>query len=72
MKKTLEKSKNVLQEKRKKLKRKISIKKTNTFTKIVMNFVQEQLIEVKTPHERRKHKRESEFLFKHRFLTLLE
>ena len=50
VKKTLEKSKNVLEEKRKKLKRKISIKKTNTFTKIAMNFVQEQLIEVKTPH----------------------
>ena len=38
VKKSLEKSKNVLEEKRK-----ICIKKTNTFTIIAMNFVQEQL-----------------------------
>ena len=43
LKKSLEKSKNVL-EKRKMAKRKICIKKTNTFTITAMNFVQEQLI----------------------------
>ena len=42
-KKSLEKSKNVLEEKRKKVKQKIFIKNTNTFTIIAMNFVQEQL-----------------------------
>ena len=46
--KSLEKSKNVLEEKRKLVKRKICInKKTNTFTIIAMNFVQEQLIKSK-------------------------
>ena len=43
MKKSLKK-KNVL-ENRKMVKRKICIKKTNTFTIIAMNFVQEQLIQ---------------------------
>ena len=43
VKKSLEKSKNVLEEKRKMVKRKICIKKTNTFRIIAMNFVQEQL-----------------------------
>ena len=43
MKKSLEKSKNVLEEKRKMLEQKIFIKKTNTFTIIAVNFVQEQL-----------------------------
>ena len=43
LKKSLEKSKNVLEEKRKIVKRKICIKKTHTFTIIAMNFVQEQL-----------------------------
>ena len=43
VKKSLEKSKNVL-EKRKTVKRKICIKKTHTFTIIAMNCVQEQLI----------------------------
>ena len=42
MKKSLEKSQNVLEEKRKIVKRKICIKKTHTFTIIAMNFVQEQ------------------------------
>ena len=42
MKKSLEKSENVL-EKRKKVKRKICIKKTNTLSRIAMNFVQEEL-----------------------------
>ena len=42
VKKSLEKSKNVLEEKRKMVKRKI--KRTITFTIIAMNFVQEQLI----------------------------
>ena len=40
-KKSLEKSKNILTEKRKMVKQKICIKKTNTFTIIAMNFVQE-------------------------------
>ena len=44
VKKSLEKSKNVLEEKRKTVKRKICIKKTHTFTIIAMNCVQEQLI----------------------------
>ena len=44
MKKSLEKSKNVLEEKRKIVKQKICIKKTHTFTIIAMNFIQEQLI----------------------------
>ena len=43
VKKSLEKSKNVLEEKRKIIKRKICIKKPHTFTIIAMNFVQEQL-----------------------------
>ena len=42
--KSLEKSKNVLEEKRKIVMRKICIKKTDTFTIIAMNCVQEQLI----------------------------
>ena len=42
--KSLEKSKNVLEEKLKIVKRNIFIKKTHTFTIIAMNFVQEQLI----------------------------
>ena len=41
-KKSLEKSKNVLEEKRKMVKQKICIKKTNRFTIIAVNFVQEQ------------------------------
>ena len=41
--KSFEKSKNVIEEKRKIVKRKICIKKTHTFTIIAMNFVQEQL-----------------------------
>ena len=44
VKKSLEKSRNVIEEKRKMVKRKICIKETNTFTIIAMNFVQEQLI----------------------------
>ena len=44
VKKSLEKSKSVLHEKRKMVKQQICIKKTNTFTIIAMNFVQEQLI----------------------------
>ena len=47
VKKSLEKSKNVLEEKRKMVKQKICIKKTNTFTIIAMNFVQEQFIILK-------------------------
>ena len=43
VKKSLEKSKNILEEKRKLVKQKICIKKTNTFTIIAINFVQEQL-----------------------------
>ena len=54
VKKSLEKSKNVLEEKRKIVRRKICIKKTNTFTIIAMNCIQEQLkkvnIEAKVPH----------------------
>ena len=46
VKKSLEKSKNVLEEKRKIVKQKICIKKTHTFTIIAMNFVQEQLINI--------------------------
>ena len=42
VKKSLEKSKNVLEEKRKMVQQKIFVK-TNTFTIIAMNFVQEQL-----------------------------
>ena len=42
-KKSLEKSNNVLEEKRKIVKRKICIKKTRTFTIIAMNFVQDQI-----------------------------
>ena len=41
--KSLEKSKNVLEEKCKIVKQKIGIKKTQKFTIIAMNFVQEQL-----------------------------
>ena len=48
VKKLLEKSKNVLEEKRKIVTRKICIKKKHTFTIIAMNFVQEQLIKKKT------------------------
>ena len=48
VKKSLEKSKNVLEEKRKMVKQKISIKKTNTFTIIAMNFIQEQLNKFET------------------------
>ena len=44
VKKSLEKSQNVLEEKRKIVKRKICIKKTHTFTIIAMNFVQKQLV----------------------------
>ena len=67
MKKSLEKSTNALEEKRKMVQRKIYIKKTNTFTIIAMNFVQEQFkirsknflkkkqkINVKQPHVNRK------------------
>ena len=43
VKKSLEKSKNVLEEKRKIVKQKICIKKTHKFTIIAMKFVQEQL-----------------------------
>ena len=42
VKKSLEKSKNVLEEKHKMVKQKKCIKKTNTFTITAMNFVQEQ------------------------------
>ena len=44
VKKSLEKSKNVLEEKPKIVKQKMRIKKTHRFTIIAMNFVQEQLI----------------------------
>ena len=43
VKKSLETSKNVLEEKRKMSSKKFAYKKTNTFTTIAMNFVQEQL-----------------------------
>ena len=43
VKKSLEKSKNVLEEKRKMVKPKICIKKTNTFTIITTNFVRDQI-----------------------------
>ena len=43
MKKSLEKSKNVLEEKSKMVKQKNLHKKDNTFTIIAMNFVHEQL-----------------------------
>ena len=43
VKKTLEKSKNALEEKRGNVQSKMCINKTNTFTIIAMNFVQEQL-----------------------------
>ena len=43
VKKSHEKSKNVLEEKRRMVKQKVCIKKTITFTIIAMNFVQEQL-----------------------------
>ena len=50
VKKSLEKSKNVLEEKRKMVKQKICIKMTNTFTIIAKNFVHEQLnIFARTP-----------------------
>ena len=42
VKKSLENSENVLEEKRKTVRQKICIKKTNTFTIIPTNFVQEQ------------------------------
>ena len=44
VKKSLEKSKNNLEEKRKMVKQKICIKKATTFTIIAINFVQDQLI----------------------------
>ena len=43
VKQSLEKSKNVLEGKRKMVKQKFALKKTNTFTIIAMNFVHEQL-----------------------------
>ena len=43
VKKSLEKSKNLLEENHKIVKQKICIKNTNTFTIIAMNFVQEPL-----------------------------
>ena len=43
VKRSLEKSKNVLEEKLKMIKEKICINKTNMFTITAMNFVQEQL-----------------------------
>ena len=46
---TTEKSKNVLEEKRKIVKQKFCIKKTHTFTIIAMNFVQEQLKKPRAP-----------------------
>ena len=46
VKKSLEKSNNVIEEKSKMVKRKICIKNTNTFTIIAMNFVQEQLVNI--------------------------
>ena len=48
VKKSLEKSKNVLEEKRKIVKRKICIKKTHTFTIIAMNCVQEQFKKIRS------------------------
>ena len=50
VKKSLEKSKNVLEEKRKTVKRKICIKKTHTFTISAMNCVQEQLKKAEIIH----------------------
>ena len=47
VKKSIENSKNVLEEKRKIVQRKICIKKTHTLTIIAMNCVQEQLITIK-------------------------
>ena len=44
MKKSLEKSNNVLEEKRKTVKRNYCMKKTNTFTIIALNIVQDQLL----------------------------
>ena len=49
VKKSLEKSNNVLEEKRKIVKRKICIQR-HTFTTIAMNFVQEQLINLTKYH----------------------
>ena len=46
VKKSLAKSKNVLEEKRKTIKQKICIKKTPSFTIIATNLVREQLIAV--------------------------
>ena len=43
VKESLKKSTNVLEENRKMTKRKNCVKKTNTFTIIALNFVQEQL-----------------------------
>ena len=43
VKKSLEQSQDALEEKRKMVKQKICIKKTNKFTIIAMNFAQEQL-----------------------------
>ena len=48
VKKSLEKSKNVLEEKQKMVKRRICIKKTKTFTIIAMNFVQEHKLSFKS------------------------
>ena len=49
VKKSLEKSQNVLEEKRKIVKQKICIKKDKTFTIIAINFVQEQLKRSRSP-----------------------
>ena len=54
VKKSLEKSKNVLEENRKMVKRKTCIKKTNTFTIFAMNFVQEQLKSVRRQDKKNK------------------
>ena len=87
VKKSLEKSKNVLEEKRKIVKRKICIKKTHTFTIIAMNCVQEQLItrprrnyewigktiwkKIRSKKSKKTSKNQSEIFVKHRFVTLL-
>ena len=57
VKKSTEISKKVIEEKRKLVKRKICIKKTNTFTIIAMTFVHEQLRSLETivvPHSVKK------------------
>ena len=48
LKKSIEKSENILEEKRKIVKRKICIKKTHKFTIIALNFIQEQLKSLQT------------------------